>query len=128
MHLLVMEPSSYDVQSFSNENMTCRELEGKLWDDYFEKEMDLSKGRILAYHWKFEEILSSSCLIKVKYSRTKKSTIAGYIFIVIALGIIGSAVVSFTQALFLQQDLKFMGIDIIVALLLFGVGLLLGQK
>ena len=35
VHLLIMEPSSYDVESFANKQMTCRELEGDLWNDYF---------------------------------------------------------------------------------------------
>ena len=63
-----MEPSSYDVESFANKQMTCRELEGELWDDYFGANINYSKGRILAYHWKFEN--ECSCLIKVKYSKT----------------------------------------------------------
>lgn len=125
IHLLIMEPSAYDVESFSNKKMTCRELEGKLWDDYLGEEIDLTKGHILAYHWKSEE--DYSCLIKIKYSKAKISTILAYILIAISIGILGSLVVSFTQALCQKQEISFTIIDLMVAGILFLLGLLVGR-
>lgn len=126
IHLLIMEPSSYDVESFSNEQVTCRELEGRLWDDYFGEMIDTSKGHVLAYHWKFEK--EFSCLVKVKYSKARFLTILAYVFIVVALGIAGSLIVSFTQELFKNNRLYFTGIDILVIAILFGAGILLGKR
>lgn len=126
IHLLVMEPSSYDVESFANPQMTCRELEGNLWDDYFESKINYTKGRILAYHWKFNE--ECSCLVKVKYSRTNISTLLAYIFIVIALGVIGSTIVAMIQALFEHESVKFALIAGGTGALLFLLGICLGKK
>lgn len=126
IHLLVMEPSSYDVESFANPHMTCRELEGNLWDDYFESKINYSKGRILAYHWKFNE--ECSCLVKVKYSRTDISTLLAYTFIVIALGVIGSTILAMIQALFSHESVKFALIAGGAAALLFLLGILLGKR
>lgn len=126
VHLLVMEPSSYDVESFANPQMTCRELEGNLWDDYFESKINYSKGRILAYHWKF--IGECSCLIKVRYSRTKFVTLCAYILIVISLGVIGSTIVSMVQAFLDHKSIMFALFSFFIALILFVLGLLLGKK
>ncbi len=125
IHLLIMEPSAYDVESFSNDKMTCRELEGELWDDYLGEKIDLTKGHILAYHWKSEG--NFSCLVKVRYSRAKISTILAYILIAISLGILGSLIVSFTQDFFQNQNLSFVLVDLIVAIILFGMGLFIGR-
>lgn len=95
IHLLVMEPSSYDVESFADQQMTCRELEGRLWDDYFGEKINDSKGRILAYHWKFDN--ECSCLVKVKYSKTNIYTLATYVVMVLALGVFGSTMVAIIQ-------------------------------
>lgn len=95
VHFLVMEPSAYDITAFDNQEMSCRELEEQMWDDYFGEKIDLSKGHILAYHWKQkEEKTSYSCLIKVKYSKARLITIISYALIVVALGIISSVIVT----------------------------------
>lgn len=125
VHLLIMEPSAYDVESFSNDKMTCRELEGKLWDDYLGEEIDLTKGHNLAYHWKATN--DFSCLVKIRYSTAKISTILAYILIAISLGILGSLVVSFTQAFAQKQDICFALVDFIVAGILFSLGILIGR-
>ena len=124
IHLLVMEPSAYDVESFSNDKMTCRELEGKLWDDYLDEEIDLKKGHILAYHWKAGG--NFSCLVKVRYSRAKIATILAYILVAISLGVLGSLIVSFIQGLFLGQDVLFALVTLSIAVLLFVAGLVVG--
>lgn len=128
IHLLLMEPSSYDLEAFANPQMTCRELEGELWKDYFENEIDYSNGKILAYHWKFENKDSCSCLIKVKYSKTDKKIIISYVFIVLALGILGSAFVSMVQYLYKDFLFFFCLISYGIAVVLFGFGLILGNK
>lgn len=99
VHFLAMEPSSYEVKAFDNLEMSCRELEEVLWDDYFGSPIDFSKGHILAYHWKQkakkgEEKEDFSCLIKINYSKTKRGSIIAYAIIVVALGIISSAISS----------------------------------
>lgn len=126
IHLLVMEPSSYDVESFANPQMTCRELEGALWDDYFESDINYSKGRILAYHWKFDN--KCSCLVKVKYSKTNASTLWAYVLIVLALGIVSSTIVSMIQAICTHEDITFSVIALGVGVFFVGLGLHLGAK
>lgn len=123
IHLLVMEPSSYDVESFANKQMTCRELEEELWDDYFGSNINYSKGRVLAYHWKFEN--ECSCLVKVKYSKTNIITLIAYIVMALALGVMGSTIVAILQDVSSQY---FSCISIGIGLLLFLVGLILGKK
>lgn len=123
IHLLVMEPSSYDVESFANKQMTCRELEGELWDDYFGANINYSKGRILAYHWKFEN--ECSCLIKVKYSKTNVVTLIAYIVMALALGVLGSTIVAIIQSGCVKY---FPYISSSIGCFLFVIGLILGRK
>lgn len=123
IHLLVMEPSSYDVESFSNIQMTCRELEGELWDDYYGAYINDSQGRVLAYHWKFKK--ECSCLVKVKYSKTNFVTILAYIVMVVALGVLSSTIVAIIQSNWVQ---KFPCISCSVGVVLFGIGVILGRK
>ena len=99
IHYLIMVPSSYDLTSFYKKSMTCRELEDKLWDDYLETTLDISNSHVLAYHWK--DIAEDgkmcedfACLVKVNYSRAKKSTIALYMLSVVALGVLSSLIVT----------------------------------
>lgn len=122
VHLLIMEPSSYDVESFANKQMTCRELEGDLWNDYFKNKIDYSQGRILAYHWKFEG--ECSCLVKVKYSKTNLRTLSAYILVVLALGMLGSFAITMLQTV---SGNDFVLISIIIGVILL-VGFLLGKK
>lgn len=123
IHLLVMEPSSYDVESFANKQMTCRELEGELWNDYFGKSINYSKGRVLAYHWKFEN--ECSCLVKVKYSKTNVVTLIAYIVVVLALGVLGSTIVAIIQNTCAKG---FPYISSSIGCLLFAIGFMLGRK
>lgn len=95
VHFLVMEPSAYDVRSFDDQEMNCRELEEGLWDGYLGVPIDFSKGHILAYHWRqLEKREGFNCLVKVNYSKTRAGTIFIYAMIVVALGIISSAIVT----------------------------------
>ncbi len=123
IHLLVMEPSSYDVESFADRQMTCRELEEDLWNDYFGTKINYSKGRILAYHWKFGH--DCSCLVKVKYSKTNLATLSAYVFMVLALGVFSSTVVTIVQ----NNCTKHFGyVSSGIGLILFLFGFLLGRK
>lgn len=98
VHFLVVEPSSYDLTSFSDDKMVCRELEEKMWDDYLGTAIDPSKGHALAYHWKQGEPQPSfSCLVKVKYSKARWHTILAYSLIVIGLGIISSTITDIVE-------------------------------
>jgi hypothetical protein len=124
-HLLLMEPSSYDVTSYTNQPMTCRELEGRLWDDYINSEVDTSKERILAYHWKFEQ--GCTCLIKVKYSKTNKRILSAYVLIVIALGMTGSFAITLFQTLINDSLSMYSIVSGLVILIVFGLGILLGN-
>ncbi len=128
VHLLVMEPSSYDVESIPNEKMTCRELEADLWDDYYESNMDSSKGHILAYHWKWKESKSPASLIKVKYSRTKKSILVAYSLVVVALGALGSLIVSFVQSFGCLGSAGFASVVFGIIVVLFVIGMIIGKK
>ena len=121
-HLLVMEPSSYDVEAFSNNQMTCRELEEGLWDDYFGETLNYAKGRVLAYHWKFKD--ECSCLIKIKYSKTNIITLTSYIVVALALGVLGSTIVAVLQ---MKCGDYFSYISGGIVLVLFLTGLLLGR-
>lgn len=128
VHFLVMEPSSYELSSFSNYDMSCRELEEGMWDDYLDTKIDFSKGHVLAYHWKAsaksEETLKDfSCFAKINYSTARIGTIISYIGMVIALGVWGSAIVSFTPLLLGTKNYTVMCaiIDFVGALILFFV-------
>lgn len=123
IHLLVMEPSSYDVESFSNKQMTCRELEGNLWNDYYGKKINYSKGRILAYHWKFDS--DCSCLVKVKYSKTNLTTLVAYILIVLSLGVLSSTFVAIVQSICAKNYWYIAGG---IGFVLFLIGTYLGRK
>lgn len=123
IHLLVMEPSSYDVEAFASTQMTCRELEGDLWSDYLDSNINTSKGRILAYHWKFGN--EFSCLIKVKYSKTNFKTLLGYILIVLGLGVFGSTIVATIQELLCTWN--FLWLSAGISIVLFLIGLMLGR-
>ncbi len=123
VHFLVMEPSAYDVSSFDDLEMSCRELEEGLWDDYLGAKIDFAKGHILAYHWKTKGCSKNfSCLVKVNYSKTKGSIILMYAFLVVVLGIISSAIVTGISILasHLPYNLASMLICIVV-----GVGIVL---
>lgn len=123
IHLLVMEPSSYDVESFAEQHMTCRELEGSLWDDYFGEKISNSKGRILAYHWKFDN--ECSCLVKVKYSKTNIFTLATYFAMALAIGVFGSTIVSIIQA---EYGRYFPGALLFISGALFAIGYFLSKE
>lgn len=84
VHFLVMEPSSFEVISFAEETITCRELEEHSWDDYLGTSIESEAGRVLAYHWKTrEESENFSCLVKVNYSKTTKSKVIFYISLIV---------------------------------------------
>ena len=126
VHLLVMEPSSYDLESFANNQLTCRELESTLWDDYFGEVINYSKGRVLAYHWKFSG--ECSCLIKIRYSKTNLSTIMSYIIMALSIGIVGDAIISTVQSVLTTKPCLTVFISYVVGIILFIIGLLLGRK
>ncbi len=127
VHFLVMEPSAYDVSSFDDLDMSCRELEEGLWDDYLGAKINFSKGHILAYHWKPKSDSGSfSCLVKVNYSKTKVSTIFVYAMVVVVLGIISSAVVTAINILY-PDNLGAMLFCIISGALFVIVGILIGK-
>lgn len=128
IHFLLMEPSAYDVNSFDNSNMNCRELEKDLWDDYLGMTIDFKKGHILAYHWKAENILNGfNRLVKVTYSKTKPLTIIVYALLVIALGIISSAIVTAVNICW-PSSVKAMILTSICGILLIALGILLGKN
>lgn len=127
VHFLVMEPSAYDVSSFDDLDMSCRELEEGLWDDYLGTKINFSKGHILAYHWKTKgDPGSFSCLVKVNYSKTKVSTIFVYAMLVIVLGIISSAVVTGVNILY-PNDLGAMLCCVIGGSFLVMLGMFIGK-
>ena len=111
------------LKSFANKQMTCRELEGELWDDYFGKNINYSKGRVLAYHWKFEN--ECSCLIKIKYSKTNVTTLTAYIVMVLALGVVGSTIVAIIQSECVKY---FPYISIGIGCFLFAIGLIFRKE
>ena len=86
----------------------------------------MTKGHILAYHWKLKE--NFSCLIKVRYSRAKISIIIAYMLIAISIGIVGSLIVSFLQAFIAGQGVEFAIVTLVIAVILFGLGLFVGGK
>lgn len=126
IHFLIMVPSSYDLTSFYKEPMTCRELEDGLWDDYLETEIDFGNGHVLAYHWRGKaengkKIEDFSCLVKVNYSRARKSTIAVYAMSVVWLGIISSMIVAILQKSL--SEAAYLGVATILIVVL-GLGIL----
>lgn len=127
IHFLVMEPSSYDLISFTSDEMKCRELEESLWDDYLDTTIDFKKGHVLAYHWQGEG--DFSYLVKVKYSKARISTIVSYIFIVIALGIISSTVVTAVWEMLKSQgtSISVLG-NMVVAMIVLIVGIFSDKK
>ena len=101
IHFLVMEPSSYDLTSFSNYDMSCRELEENMWDDYLNAHIDFTKGHVLAYHWKasgkkgeneeIKRLKDFSCFAKINYSKMRYITLFSYVLMAIALGVLGDS-------------------------------------
>lgn len=133
LHLLVMEPASYDVQSFSDDEVTCRELESDLWSDYLEDCIDTTKGHVLAYHWKkkkdSEGFKEFSCLVKVGYSRAKKTTITAYILMAMALGMASSFIITeLLEVTVNRSNIIFVGCSIVLILLFFLSGICIGNK
>jgi len=118
VHFLVMEPSSYNVYSFDNKEMSCRELEKGLWDDYLNLKIEPSKGHILAYHWRQkEEKENFSCLIKINYSKARPITIISYAIIVIILGILSSSVVTIIS-IYYTNSLKAIGLMALISFII----------
>lgn len=127
IHFLAMMPSSYGVTSFCKEQMTCRELEDGLWDDYLGTGIRFEKGHVLAYHWrkkqeKDEGITDFSCLLKIDYSKTKVMTIFSYALSVVALGMIGSILVEFLS------KCEFKGCSFIIAVILLISAIVIGKR
>lgn len=97
IHFLIMEPSYYDVEYFSDKKMSCRELEEKQWNDYYGGQIDTDKEHVLAYHYSQKAMSgdllagSFSMLIKIKAFQSNWNTIVEYMLIVVVLGILGSA-------------------------------------
>lgn len=127
VHFLVMEPSAYDVRSFDDQEMNCRELEEGLWDDYLGAPIDFSKGHILAYHWRqLEKKEGFNCLVKVNYSKTRAGTIFIYAMIVVALGIISSAIVTAVN-IWRPDEYGAMVVCAACGMALIGVGIFVGK-
>lgn len=127
VHFLVMEPSAYDIKSFDDLEMSCRELEKELWDDYLDVIIDFAKGHILVYHWvQMENKKDFSCLVKVNYSKTRAITIFAYAMVVIALGIISSAVVTAVNV-WCPSNVFAMMCCVMGGILLIGIGILIGK-
>ncbi len=128
VHFLLMEPSAYEVMSFDNYVMNCRELEKDLWDDYLGMSIDFSKGHILAYHWRTQaEKECFNCLVKVNYSKTKPLTIVVYAIVVVALGIISSAGVT-AVSIWLPNNLGAMLATSLFGIFLIIFGILIGRR
>ncbi len=133
IHLLIMEPASYNVESFSKEGMTCRELENDLWSNYLGGKNNIIRGHILAYHWKKDSenngsFKEYSCLVKVQYSRAKLSTIAAYVTIAVAIGMFGSFLVALIQmATGNSLNCDFTIVNIIISVTLMIIGWLIGK-
>lgn len=128
VHFLLMEPSAYEVKSFDNYGMSCRELEQELWDDYLGMPIDFAKGHILAYHWKTKGVRESfNCLVKVNYSKTKPLTIVVYAMVVVALGVISSAGVT-AVSIFWPGDFRAMICTFVFGILLIALGILIGKR
>lgn len=141
VHFLVMEPSSYDMVSYSQNQMTCRELEKDLWDEYLKVELNDNAGHILAYHWKKKakdtnhKISDFSCFAKINYQKMQIKTVLAYVLVVLGLGVIGSTIVSATPLLnsyfkwqIGQYVLPNFTIDVIIGLGMIGAGWICGRK
>lgn len=140
VHFLVMEPSSYDMVSYSQNQMTCRELEKDSWNEYLE-ELNDKAGHILAYHWKKKakdsnhKVRDFSCFAKINYQKMQSKTVLAYVLVVLGLGVIGSTIVSATPLLNTFLGLKMnqyvllnFVIDIIIAVAMIVVGWFFGKK
>ena len=104
VHFLVMEPSSYDMISYTQNQMTCRELENNLWNEYLDVDLENKYGHILAYHWKEKAkedkgISDFSCFAKINYQKMQMQTVLAYVLVILGLGVIGSTIVSATPLL-----------------------------
>lgn len=133
IHFLVMVPSSYDLTSFYKSSMTCRELEENLWDDYLGAHIDFSSGHVLAYHWKDKawdgkKCEDFACLVKVNYSRAKKTTIFLYALSVVALGVLSSVLVTGLAAFFPADEILFWVIGLVVVAFVIMLITWLGKK
>ena len=101
IHFLVMEPSSYDMVSYTQNQMSCRELEKDLWNEYLKVDLEDKFGHVLAYHWKKKasdqsKISDFSCFAKINYQKMQMKTVFAYVLVVLGLGVAGSTIVSAT--------------------------------
>lgn len=143
VHFLVMEPSSYDMISYTQNQMTCRELEKNLWNDYLSDytpvELNDKAGHVLAYHWKAKKkdkkIRDFSCFAKINYQKMQMKTVLAYVLVAIGIGVIGSTIVSVTPLVnsffswnpkqYILQDF---GLDLLFSLVIILVGRGLGKS
>ena len=140
VHFLVMEPSSYDLIAYTKNQMTCRELEKDLWNDYLKVDLDSKAGHILAYHWRMKseddhKIGDFSCFAKIKYQKMQLNTVLAYVLVVLGIGVIGSTIVSATpllNSIFLwkngQYVLPNLILDLIFGVLMLLAGWALGKR
>ena len=134
IHFLVMEPSSYDMVSYTQNQMSCRELEKDLWNEYLEVNLEDKYGHILAYHWKKKasgksKINDFSCFAKINYQKMQTKTVLAYVLVVLGLGVAGSTIVSATpliNTIFSLSAGEYEICNFILDLLLAGVMILAG--
>lgn len=133
VHFLVMEPSSYDLTTFSKYDMSCRELEENMWDDYLGAEIDYSRGHVLAYHWKGSQksetnkLKDFSCFAKINYSKMRYWSIGSFVVMAIALGVLGDAISSLLGG-FANADTSEWGVQFLGGIVIFIIGWFLGKK
>lgn len=108
IHFLVMEPANHDVEVLGRDFIECRKLEEE-WENYLPD--DSSIQDVLVYHWKRksgngEKMKEYAQMVKVTGAATSWGLIAGYVFVVIFMGIVTNALFS----VFVQPWLLSIGI------------------
>lgn len=139
VHFLVMEPASYDMISYTQNDMTCRELEKNLWNEYLDIKLDDKAGHVLAYHWRKKKkdgvrINDFSCFAKINYQKMQMKTVLAYVLVILGLGILGSSIVSATSLINIYFSwavntymIQNFGMDLGLSFLMIFIGWCLGR-
>lgn len=82
-----------------------RILENHIWDDYLNKsKKDINTDKIIAYHWQENDISREfNIFTKYTYTNHSKFVFCGMIFLILALGAIGSIVGNYATTRFFHN-------------------------
>jgi hypothetical protein len=88
----VMREFKYDYVSSHKEMLRSRRLEEDLWDSYVGE--DCECGKIIAYHWSWDEKPGFNAFVKYRFLSSDKKTRLRFCFFLIVIALIGGVLAS----------------------------------